>query len=124
MASRIYQAASKAKQALDPLYKTARTETIKQYEIMMKNNAEFVVKDEVAADKLAKQWFFTKMSKIPAGIEHSEKELGVVKGKLCNIGDLSAQEMGVYLAFAAELYAWFAIGEIVGRGGSITGYDI
>lgn len=76
MASRIYQTVSKAKKALDPLYKSARTETIQQYESMMKKNAEYVVKDEVAAEKLAKQWFYTKMSKIPAGIEHSEKELG------------------------------------------------
>jgi F-type H+-transporting ATPase subunit g len=124
MAQRLQQLASKAKQALDPMYRAARTETVKQYETMMKNNAEYVVKDDAAADKLAKQWFFTKMSKVPAGIEHSQKEMGELRGKLGHWTDLSAQEMGTYLAFAAELYAWFSIGEILGRGGSITGYDI
>lgn len=124
MASRLQQLASSAKRALDPMYKAARTETVKQYEVMMKNNAEYVVKDDAAAEKLAKQWFFTKMSKIPGGIQHSEQELGVLKGKLSHVTELSAQEMGMYLGFAAELFAWFSIGEIIGRGGSITGYDI
>jgi hypothetical protein len=32
--------------------------------------------------------------------------------------------MAVYVGFAAELYAWFVIGEIVGRGGSLTGYNV
>ena len=124
MASRLKQLASSAKRALDPMYKAARTETVKQYETMMKNNAEYVIMDDAAADKLAKQWFYTKMSKIPAGIQHSEQELGVLKGKLSQVSELSAQEMGMYVAFAAELFAWFSIGEIIGRGGSITGYDI
>jgi len=26
--------------------------------------------------------------------------------------------------FGAELFCWASIGEIIGRGGSITGYDI
>ena len=33
-------------------------------------------------------------------------------------------QMAVYAGFAAEVYAWFAIGEIVGRGGSLTGYNL
>lgn len=32
--------------------------------------------------------------------------------------------MATYLGFAAELYAWFVIGEIIGRGGSLTGYNV
>lgn len=124
MASRLKQLASSAKRVFDPMYKAARTETVKQYEAMMKNNAEYIVKDDAAADKLAKQWFYTKMSKIPAGIQHSEQELGVLRNKLSQASELSAQEMGLYVAFAAELFAWFSIGEILGRGGSITGYDV
>jgi len=33
-------------------------------------------------------------------------------------------QMAQYVGFAAELYAWFVIGEIIGRGGSLTGYTI
>ena len=33
-------------------------------------------------------------------------------------------QMATYLGFAAELYAWFVVGEVIGRGGSLTGYQI
>jgi F-type H+-transporting ATPase subunit g len=121
---RLAQLATHAKKIVEPVYKAARSETVHSYEQMMKANAEYVVSDPVAAEKLAKQWFYTKMSQVPGGIKASEAELGQLKGKLRNWKDLSAQEMGVLLAFGAELFAWFSIGEIVGRGGSITGYDI
>ncbi len=32
-------------------------------------------------------------------------------------------QVAVYGAFGAELFAMFVIGEIVGRGGTLTGYD-
>jgi len=32
--------------------------------------------------------------------------------------------MATYVGFAAEIYAWFAIGEIIGRGGSLNGYSV
>lgn len=35
-----------------------------------------------------------------------------------------APQLATYLAFGAEVYAWFCIGEIIGRGGSLTGYSI
>ncbi len=116
--------ATQARKVADPLYARLRAETVKSYEQMMAANKEYVVADAVAADKLAKQWFYTKMSQIPGGIKTSAAELGVLKGKLGGWKELSAQEMGVLVAFGAELFAWFSIGEIVGRGGSITGYDI
>lgn len=33
-------------------------------------------------------------------------------------------QVAVYVGFAAELYAWMCIGEIIGRGGSLTGYNV
>jgi len=30
--------------------------------------------------------------------------------------------VGASAVFAAEVYAWFCVGEIVGRGGKLTGY--
>ena len=105
------------------MYARLRTETVKSYDQMMAANKEYVVADAVAADKLAKQWFFTRMSQIPAGMRASEAELGALKGKLRSWKEMKAEEMMVLAAFGAELYAWFAIGEVVGRG-SIVGYDI
>ena len=37
---------------------------------------------------------------------------------------LPCLQVATYVGFAAELYAWFCIGEIVGRGGSLTGYNV
>jgi len=36
--------------------------------------------------------------------------------------ELPLSEVGLYAAFGAELFALFCVGEIVGRGGSITEY--
>lgn len=36
---------------------------------------------------------------------------------------LPATQVGWYGAFAAELFALFCVGEIVGRGGSLTEYS-
>lgn len=33
-------------------------------------------------------------------------------------------QLATYLGFGAELYAWWCVGEIVGRGGSLTGYSV
>lgn len=54
----------------------------------------------------------------------SKAEYGALRTRLAQWRDLPATEMGTYLGFAAELYAWFCIGEIVGRGGSLTGYSV
>jgi F-type H+-transporting ATPase subunit g len=37
---------------------------------------------------------------------------------------LPCLQVATCVGFAAELYAWFCIGEIVGRGGSLTGYNV
>lgn len=61
--ARAQQLLSKLKGAVEPAYKLARTEVVKQYEVQMAKNAEYVVKDKAAADKLLKQWFYTQLSR-------------------------------------------------------------
>lgn len=63
MAARLQQVLGKTKAALEPALKKASTEVIKQYETTMAKNAEYVVKDQAAADKLLKQWFYTQLSR-------------------------------------------------------------
>lgn len=63
MASRLQQLLSKAKSAVEPAYKSMRSQAVKQYETTMTKNAEFVVQDEANADKLLKQWFYTRLSR-------------------------------------------------------------
>jgi Mitochondrial ATP synthase g subunit len=33
-------------------------------------------------------------------------------------------QVGMLALFAGEVYAWFVVGEIVGRGGSLVDYDV
>lgn len=124
MAARLQQLLGKTKAAIEPAYNMARTEVVKQYEAQMAKNAEYVVKDQKAADKLLKQWFYTQMSRIPNTVSQCKTEAAEVQSRLKAYKELPTTELATYLAFGAEVYAWFCIGEIVGRGGSLTGYNI
>ncbi len=44
-------------------YKKAETVVSKHFNAALKNNAQYVVKDQEAADKLLQQWFWTRMSR-------------------------------------------------------------
>ena len=45
-------------------------------------------------------------SRLPLNVEHT------------------CMQVGQQALFAAELYAWFCVGEVIGRGGSLAGYKI
>ena len=40
------------------------------------------------------------------------------------ISEHTCMQVGQQALFAAELYAWFCVGEVIGRGGSLAGYKI
>ncbi|KAL4855911.1 hypothetical protein ACK3TF_003673 [Chlorella vulgaris] len=124
MAQRLAGLVSKAKAATEPAWKVARTETVKQYDALMSKNSQYVVKDSAAADKLLKQYVFTQLSRIPTGITACKQEAAAARSKFANLKEMPTTEVATYVGFAAELYAWFCIGEIVGRGGSLTGYNV
>ena len=44
-------------------YKNTETVVSKHFNAALKNNAQYVVKDQEAADKLLKQWFWTRMNR-------------------------------------------------------------
>ncbi|KAL3694122.1 hypothetical protein R1sor_007773 [Riccia sorocarpa] len=52
------------------------------------------------------------------------EELDYVKQKVMNQNDLKREEVAVAVLFAEECYAWYCVGEIVGRGGTVTGYKV
>ncbi|KAK9842225.1 hypothetical protein WJX81_001410 [Elliptochloris bilobata] len=87
---------------------------------------EYVVRDQEAADKLLKQWFYTKLSRIPGTAERMREDAKALAEKWPHMrrGELSLTEVATYLGFTAELYAWFCVGEIIGRGGTLTGYSV
>lgn len=61
--SRLSGLAGKARSTFEPSYKFAEKHVTQQYNKTMQANKEYIVQDQAAADKLFKQWFFTKMSR-------------------------------------------------------------
>jgi len=61
--SRLSGLAGKARSTIEPSYKFAEKHVVDQYHKTMQANKQYVVQDEAAANKLFKQWFFTKMSR-------------------------------------------------------------
>ena len=51
-------------------------------------------------------------------------EAEVVKAKWATRGELTGAELGVAAAFGAEVLAWFCVGEIIGRGGTLLDYSV
>lgn len=47
-----------------------------------------------------------------------------MKVKLTRRDDLELEDIGISLVFLVECYGWFCMGEIIGRGGTITGYKV
>lgn len=61
---------------------------------------------------------------LPGRYEAFWKELDFVKAKLRNRNDMKLEEFGIAALFAGECYAWFCVGEIVGRDATLTGYKV
>ncbi len=54
---------------------------------------------------------------------HMQQELDAVKAAARNRRELPLATVAKAGVFGAECFAWFCLGEIVGRGGTLTGYD-
>ena len=59
---------------------------------------------------------------IPGRVDHFRKEVDFLKNLAKNRQDVTVEDMGVAFLFTAECYAWFCVGEIIGRGFTLTGY--
>ncbi|KAH7444028.1 hypothetical protein KP509_02G061200 [Ceratopteris richardii] len=74
--------------------------------------------------ELSRQLFYTRLASLPARYDMFCKEVNFLKQKAKCRQDLKIEELGVATLFAAECYAWFCVGEIVGRGFTFTGYYV
>jgi F-type H+-transporting ATPase subunit g len=61
---------------------------------------------------------------LPGRYESFWKELDCVKRVWKNWKDLKVGDLGITTLFGVELYAWFCVGEIAGRGFTLTGYNV
>lgn len=122
--ARAAQIAQQVQKTVRPTYEWSEKQAVDQYRKLMAANEQYVVKDKDAAEKLLKQYVFTNLARIPQAVEASQKDYGTVRNKFSRISDMPLPELGTYLLFAGEVYAWFCVGEIVGRGFTLGGYKI
>ncbi|KAL6845640.1 hypothetical protein ACP4OV_025135 [Aristida adscensionis] len=110
------------------------------HKTLMEKNKRYVV-DPPTIEKcqeLSKQLFYTRLARIvgkafgwfyganglPGRYESFWKELDSAKLLWKNRSSLKVEDAGVAAMFGIELYAWFCVGEIVGRGFTLTGYHV
>ncbi|ACO65148.1 predicted protein [Micromonas commoda] len=122
MSQYVARATGVAKQAAETFSKRVVPPAVDYYNATMARNAEYVVKDPAAVDKLGRQLVFSNLAKLPGMVEGARAEVNIVKQKWAGRMDLPMAEVGTAALFAGEVYAWFCVGEIIGRGGSLTGY--
>ena len=113
-----------ATRATRATYDAIAPEVIARYEKTMAANAAYVVKDPAQARKLGRQYVYTNLARLPGAIEAARAEAAAARevAKRARAGEADVATIGVGAVFAAEVYAWFCVGEIVGRGGKLTGY--
>ncbi|CAM6096028.1 unnamed protein product [Calypogeia fissa] len=122
MATLVKQLQTKAAHASQVISKHG-TEYYKQ---LLAKNKQYVV-GEASVEKcqeLSKQLFYTRLASIPGRYKAFWEEVDYVKQKFLKREELKLEEIGIGVLFAGECYAWFCVGEIVGRGGTITGYKV
>ncbi|KAJ6821351.1 uncharacterized protein M6B38_333875 [Iris pallida] len=94
------------------------------YKETLEKNKKYVV-DPPTVEKcqeLSKQLFYTRMASLPGRYDAFWKELDGVKNVWKNRHELKVEDAGIAALFGIELYAWFCVGEIMGRGFTLTGY--
>ncbi|CAK9171461.1 unnamed protein product, partial [Ilex paraguariensis] len=71
---------------------------------------------------LAKQLLYTILTSIPGRCESFWKEVDYVKHVWKNSQELKVEDADIAALFGLECFAWYCVGEIVGRGFTFTGY--
>ncbi|CAD5190654.1 uncharacterized protein LOC135598006 [Musa acuminata AAA Group] len=122
MASKLHQLRSKAVQASEFVAKNGCA----YYRELLEKNKQYIVQPPTIekCQELSKQLFYTRLASIPGRYDSFWKELDGVKHIWRNRKELKVEDAGIAALFGLELYAWFCVGEIVGRGFTFTGYYV
>uniref|UniRef100_A0A452ZN83 Uncharacterized protein n=3 Tax=Triticinae TaxID=1648030 RepID=A0A452ZN83_AEGTS len=96
------------------------------HKTLIEKNKQFVVQPPTVekCQELSKQLFYTRIASLPVRYEAFWKEADQVKQLWRNRKDLNVEHAGIIALFGLELYGWFCIGEIAGRGFTFTGYSV
>eukprot|EP01018_Ginkgo_biloba_P012474 Gb_02489 [translate_table: standard] len=97
---------------------------IELYKQILEKNKHYIDKEPTAEKcaELSNQLFYTRLASLPHRYEAFWKEIDALKKKAMNRQELKVEEIGVAALFGLECYAWFCVGEVIGRGGTLTGY--
>mmetsp|Transcript_20466 Transcript_20466/g.24582 ORF Transcript_20466/g.24582 Transcript_20466/m.24582 type:complete len:121 (-) Transcript_20466:335-697(-) len=86
-------------------------------------SAEMAVKDPVVATRISKQYWATVLESVKPNPELVAKEYAAAVETLSKPGEMTVAQAGKAAFFALEVYAFYCLGECVGRG-SLSGYDV
>ncbi|KAL3702527.1 hypothetical protein R1sor_020549 [Riccia sorocarpa] len=122
MATIVKQLQSKAVQASHVVQKHGGA----YYKQLLEQNKHYIASEPTVekCQELSRQLFYTRLASLPGRYKAFWEELDYVKQKAMNRNDLKLEEVAIAALFAGECYAWYCVGEIVGRGGTITGYKV
>ena len=93
MSQYVARATGMATKALDVAKTRVLPPAVEWYNATMAKNAQYVVKDPEAVDKLGKQLIYSNMAKLPAAVEAAQGEIKVVQQKWTNRMDLPMTEV-------------------------------
>ncbi|KAK3235314.1 hypothetical protein CYMTET_54477 [Cymbomonas tetramitiformis] len=84
---------------------------------LVSGNEQFVVKES----GLLQKFIYSNLAEIPATLSKARAELAAATPAV-NVGEMTVAQAGGVALTAFEIYGFFCIGEIIGRGGHLTGY--
>ncbi|PIN16852.1 hypothetical protein CDL12_10506 [Handroanthus impetiginosus] len=122
MASKLNQLRTKAVEVSNLVAKNGGA----YYKELMERNKQYI-QDPPTVEKcqfLGKQLFYTSLASIPGRYALLWKELDYLKHLLKHRHEVKIEYAGIGALFGLECYAWYCVGEIVGRGFTITGYYV
>jgi|SaaInlV_125m_DNA_1040241.scaffolds.fasta_scaffold36441_1 F-type H+-transporting ATPase subunit g len=93
MSQYVQRATGVAKQAAEVFSKRVVPPAVEYYNATMAKNAQYVVKDPAAVDKLGKQLVYSNLAKLPVMVEGAQAEMNIVKQKWAGRMDLPMTEV-------------------------------
>ena len=93
MSQYVARATGVAKQAAEVFSKRVVPPAVDYYNATMARNAEYVVNDPAAVDKLGRQLVFSNLAKLPGMVEGARAEVNIVKQKWAGRMDLPMAEV-------------------------------
>ncbi|GAB2222243.1 hypothetical protein Droror1_Dr00013449 [Drosera rotundifolia] len=96
------------------------------YKQLLEQNKQYVQNpaDVEKCNLLAKQLFYTRLASIPVRIDSLRNEADQLKHLVKHANKLKVEHYGLAALFGLECFGLFWAGEIVGRGFTLTGYDV